>query len=173
MGQTVVSDTLINLQHLMFLALPFGPDDAIVVPEPATDDLLTSRRKRLKSMPALFPLAKVYLTASPPPAEFPFVVINRLSQMSFLNTTDSYYKEGACHFTIHSKADEEADALGSAAYDSLFPEYANPPLVFADGYKMTRTPRQSRGPEAQTWGRVEGNPVWRYRFDYAFLSGKR
>jgi len=101
------------------------------------------------------------------------MVISRLYQTPFLNTSDSYYKEVACQFTVLSRDDEEADALGSAAYDALFPEQANPPLVFADGYEMTRTPGQSRGPEALAWGRTGGDPVWLYRFDYTFLIGKR
>jgi hypothetical protein len=161
-----------SLVDLTLLALPFGLDNTIVVPEPVADDFLTSLRKRLKAVPALSTLAEVYLSTSPPSAEFPFAVINRLYQLPFLNTTDSYYKEVACQFTVYSRDDEEADALGSAAYDALFPRHENPPLFFSDGYEMTRTPGQSRGPESQAWGRVAGDPVWRYRFDYTFLVGK-
>ena len=51
-------------------------------------------------------------------------------------------------------------------------EDVNPPLVFSDGYEMTRTPGQSRGPEAQSGGRIGGDPVWNYSFDYTFLVGK-
>ncbi len=164
---------MIDLLDLTTLSPPLDfSDGVIVIPEPVTVDFLSALRQRLKSMPALSRLVEVYLTTSPPSAELPFLVINRLYQIPFLNTTDSYYKEVACQFTIYSSDDEEADALGSAAVDSLFPEHVNPPLVFTDGYEMTRTPGQSRGPEAQTWGRTAGDPVWRYRFDYTFLVGK-
>lgn len=162
---------MIDLLDLTLLSPPFSAEgDA--EPEPVTDNFLAALRTRLRSIADLSPIGDIYLTTSPPEAAYPYLVINRLWQSPFINTSSSYYKEVGVQFTLLSQDADEADTLGNAAYDALFPEDANPSLVFTDGYEMTRSPGQSHGPDAQTSGRTSGDPVWMYRFDYTFLIGK-
>ena len=151
---------------------PFG-SGVLAEPEPVTATFLEALRTRLLEIPSLSDLTDVYLTTSPPHAEFPYLVINRLYQTPFINTSESYYKEVGVQFTVFSLDDFEAGRLGDAAYDALLPTTANPPLEFTEGYEMTRLQGQSHGPTSENWGMPAGDIVWRHHFDYTWLIGSR
>jgi hypothetical protein len=163
---------MIDLLDLTLLAPPFELLPAVVIPEP-TATFLEALRTRLLAMDGLEELADVYLTTSPPSAAFPFLVFNRLWSDPEMNTGSGYTEEVEVQFDVFSQDDEEVSALGDAAYDGLIWDAADPdPLLFARGYEMARLQGRRDGPMIDGSGRVGGDPVWRYRFQYTFLLGR-
>lgn len=147
----------------------WGGGDVTAAP---TATFLEALRAFLLADDTLADLTDVYLHTAPPGSEYPHLVISRLYQTPFLNTEDSYHKEVGVQFTAFSQDAAEAETLGDAAYDALFPFDGHDPLEFAEGYEMTRLPGTSRGPTADARGPIAGDPVWRQHFDYTFLVGK-
>jgi len=140
--------------------------------EPVTADFRTALRARLKGAPSLAGLTEVYWRDSPPSAVLPFLIFADLYATSMINTSDSYYAEEAHQFDVFGLDDEETETLGEAAFDLLYPRHENPPLLFAEGYEMTRLPGQGRGPAQEAGGAIGGRPVWKFSFDYTWFIGK-
>jgi hypothetical protein len=163
---------MIDLLDLTLLAPPFELLPAVVIPEP-TATFLEALRTRLLETDGLEELADVYLTTSPPAADFPFLVMNRLWESPAINASRSYYKEVEMQFDVFSQDDVEATEIGEAAYDGLVWDSSAPdPLLFARGYEMARFQGDADGPTTDGGGGIGGDAVWRYRFNYTFLVGK-
>lgn len=163
----------IHITGIVGLAPPFALDGSDYIP-PGTseDDFVTALRNFLISQDALSGLSGIYFSKAVVGAEYPYMVFNRLWQRTVVLTRADTYKEAAYQFTVLAMDAFECDAIGQAAYDSLLPIANAEAILFAEGYEMTRSPGQSRGPDAQNVGLVGGDPVWQFSFDYTFLLGK-
>lgn len=162
---------MISLLKLARLMIPFSGEGDSSEPAP-TATFLEALRAFLAETGSLAALDDVYLHRAHPGAEFPHLIINRLYQTPFINTEDSYHKEVGVQFTVFSQDADEAETLGDAAYDALYPSDGYEPLEFAEGYEMTRLPGTSHGPTSDAWGATDGDPVWRQHFDYVWMIGK-
>jgi hypothetical protein len=127
---------------------------------------------RLAGSGSLSDLTGVYLTTSPPGAEFPYLVLNVVDELAEVNSSESYYESVQMQFDVLATDADLCLRLGRAAREVLLPRAANPPLAFEDGYEMSRWATRARGPYAEGAGMPEGETVWRYRWETTHMIGR-
>jgi hypothetical protein len=162
----------VSLTALLNLWPPFAPgaSEPGPEPEPVTDDFLTALRTRLREADGLEELSNVYLESAPQAAAAPFLVVNPLGTTAFENNSDSHYEEASYQFDVLARDAAQAKRLGLAAYEALQWDRTDP-LLFVEGYEMSRHRDRPVGPRREGSGWVGGRPVWRWRFDVNFLIG--